>query len=288
MFGRKTLIAIRCMSYTEDVKNVAKSMQFFFPDSDIIFASDQRMKHHEFPDGTDVIPMTNDKLDALGLFRSRENVGWICGDYCYYVALEREWDYLWLVEPDVAFGGDAATVMRRAEATEVGLIGTNIGVRPEGWKWATWLRASSDFDEARGVFFPLTRVSRRLAEAALNERQKMTATLAADTTLRVPNDESVIASTALRLGLPSLDLKALHPEAFSQWSWRTRICVDEIAHSIQPKFTHPAHRRSEFVSKVSADLAKQLADSTLRSSLSGLSAGLSADVLQAAVRHAGR
>lgn len=278
----KTLIAIRCIEFTHAASRVADDMKYFFPEANVVFLSDQRLKTVAFPEGRSALPITIPKLDALELFHTRENVGWICGDYCYYVALEHQWDYLWLVETDVAFSGDAASIMREANATDADLIGTRIGMRPPNWPWHARMLAASDFETTQGLFFPLTRVSRRLAEASLTERQKITKVLLANPELRVPNDEVVVASTAQRLGLETLDLKVLSPDAFKNWSWQTRFCIEEIEHSVRAKFTHPAHHRDEFISKVSSDLASDLRSSMRRRSLDALSEELSAAVIRGA------
>lgn len=280
----KTLIAIRCVEFSDAAARVADDMRFFFPYASVVFVSDQRSKPSEFPEGRNVLPITIPKLDALGLFHARENVGWICGDYCYYVALELEWDYLWLVETDVAFSGDAANVMREAHATDADLIGTRIGPRPPHWPWHARMLAASDCEATQGLFFPLTRVSRRLAEESLAERQKISTVLLENLDLRVPNDEVVIASTALRLGLETLDLKALRPDAFKNWSWQTRFCIEEIGHSVRAAFTHPAHHRDEFIARVSSDLSRALRAKGVKGSLACASRELSDEVLRAALR----
>lgn len=284
--NRRTLIAIRCVEYSEAVRQVALDMQIFFPDAGIVFVSDQRSRVQEFPPGVDVIPITKHKLDSLGLFHARENVGWVCGDYCYYLTLDMDWDFLWLVEADVAFTGDAGAIMREVNSTNVDLIGTRIGERHFSWPWAPRLLAASDITSARGVFFPLTRVSRKLAEAALAHRQRISSVLIANETLLVPNDEVVIASTAHAMGMDHTDLQAAYPEAFQKWNWLVRYCRDELGSGVAPQFVHPAHEREDFVQRLSSGLAKALDAPGLLGSLAGASEQLRSAVLHSALKAA--
>jgi len=176
-------------------------------------------------------------------------VGWKCGDYCYYVALEREWEYLWLVEPDVAFVNGASDILVKADTSTADLIGTRIGQRNPSWPWAERLAKASDFAEIRAVFFPLTRVSRRLAVSLLEARRVISARLAADDTLRVPNDESVVATVALESGASTLDLKAEHPEVFDLWTWGVKFWRPDVEAQGRPLIAHPVYSREEFVER---------------------------------------
>lgn len=272
MFFRKskTLIAIRCVDYSPAVEHTAEQMKSFIPGAEAVFVSDQRRGPQEFPDGLDVIAITDEKLDSLGLFHQRDNVGWACGDYCYYAALERQWDSLWLVEPDVGFFGDAGDIITKAHSSNADLIGVRIGDRDDDWAWHSRLKRVSNFTETKGVFFPLTRVSRKLAMKALDARQAMTANLLADPRSRVPNDESVVATVAITAKMKTLDLKTLNPHAFEKFHWRPPLRWADIEATGETLIAHPVFEDEGYAKKVGAKLAEAMRGAGMKEQLAVL------------------
>ncbi|WP_394159319.1 hypothetical protein [Galactobacter valiniphilus] len=223
---------------------VADMVRDVLPLAEIVYVSDERSSAYAWPQSCDVIRMTNEALASAGLFHERENVGWVCGDYAYALLLERQWDFAWLIEPDVALVGTAAELVRQADAGDADLIGTRIGVRPAEWNWPwrdRWLHLRPTQDDVQGLFFPLTRLSRSLASAVLQTRQEMTEPLKMDESARVPNDEVVVATVAYYGGYQTLDLKQLSPELFDMWNWVVRYPREGLDRSaLAGAFVHPS------------------------------------------------
>jgi hypothetical protein len=75
----------------------------------------------------DKISLTEPAIEKMGLLRTHD-VGWRCGDYCFYAALEhiRDASHVWLIEPDVHLNfdkcGDFFSFFRRMP--EVDLLGS--------------------------------------------------------------------------------------------------------------------------------------------------------------------
>lgn len=243
----RSLIAIRCTGYSGRLAELHLQLSTALPDLPIVIVADERSHRDVWPAGYDVVAVTDEKLDGLGLFRERENVGWACGDYCYYALLERNWDFLWLVEPDVSFVGGSEYELGGFDASDADLIGTRIGARGPNWPWRSRLERVHEGVDVKGVFFPLTRVSRDLAEHLHEVRRGQRELLQADRSLAVPNDESVTASFALGSGYSVLDLKVERSELFNYWNWAVRFPVDDMSRAgIEKSIIHPALSSDEF------------------------------------------
>ncbi len=171
----------------------------------------------------------------------------MAGDYAYYACLKYGWDYMWLLEPDLFIGQDAFEMLNSVQNMNIDLIGTNIGIRSTNWPWTNRLRATTSFHTVSGVFFPITRVSRRLALESLKIRQEIS-TKIKDSELRreVPNDESVIATTCNWKRYSSIDLREKYPKLFTNFGWRKRFDKSLL----QSGVVHPAHDTPIFIEKV--------------------------------------
>ncbi|GAB3867210.1 hypothetical protein GCM10028801_40750 [Nocardioides maradonensis] len=274
-----TAVAIRCTGPGPDVDRVAAFFADALPDAEIWFVADRRGAGtaRRFPDEGRVIALTDRWLDEAGLFHARTNVGWRCGDYAYYAALDRPWDHLWLAEPDIAFQGDARAIIREAERSDAALIGTRISRRGRAWRWSRALEAVEPNAQTWGMLFPLSRVSRPFAVTAFESRVAMTPRLAVDEGLAVPNDEVFVASMAKTGGYGTLDLAATYPDAFRSWGWQVRHCLEEL--SDETAIVHPALSRDDLVRALVDEAQAALAKGRFNPTMAAVSADLRAAVL---------
>lgn len=274
-----TAVAIRCTAPGADVDRVAAFFADALPDAEIWFVADRRGERQpaSFPDESRVVALTDRWLDDAGLFRARTNVGWRCGDYAYYAMLDRPWDHLWLAEPDIAFQGDAAAIVRQAEASDADLIGTRISRRGQAWRWSRALAAVAPAAQTWGMLFPLSRISRPFAVAAFERRVAMTDRLARDDALAVPNDEVFVASTAKTGGHTTLDLAAEFPDAFRSWGWQVRHCLEDLPD--ETAIVHPALSRDRLLGALVEEARAALAKGRFNPTMAALSPELRGAVL---------
>lgn len=252
----RTAFAIRCRSFDHDVEDLTSQIRRYFPRSRIYYIFDDREPSSSWngPDGA--LALNIETLDSLGLFHQRENVAWVCGDYGYSLALQKPWDYLWLLEPDVQFANRSMELLTAADSTDTDLIGTKIAERPDSWGWKAKFRAVHDTERVYGVFFPLTRVSRALAEKVHEFRAGLTPLLLDNPALAVPNDESIVATTAVEGGFSTLDLYAEHPAEFKYWGWRPKYPKSLADSRSEPLIIHPSVADDDFRSYVRTELAR--------------------------------
>lgn len=265
MFVMTTLVAIRAKEYSEEVENAVIMAKSIWPDNQVVVISDAIEKEEPFPKHLDVIYITKTVLDELQLFYLRDKIGWAAGDYAYLVALRRDWDFMWLIEPDVFVSEDMYGLLRNLADKPVDLIATNINKRNENWVWTQRLRATTQFHTITGAFFPLTRLSRRLAEEILPIRQEISGKLVLDETLKVPNDESVVGTVSSWKRLTTLDLKKEFPTEFLHFSFNVRSLREDLL--TKSGVYHPVYLYPTFEKRVLSELRRALSNTSVYQTL---------------------
>lgn len=234
-----TLVLVRCVEYSTSVKRTLAMVRGIFPRARVVAVPDRLNETHDFPSGLEILPLTAEKLDELNLFHKRGEIGWSCGDYALYLALSLRWTNAWVLEPDVLVSEAAYPLLTYYDATQTDLITTDFRVAENEWSWRSRLEDAADVSEVAACFFPLTRVSRRLATKCLNFRQELTDRLNQNPDLWVPNDESVVA-TVSSSGFTVVDLKSRHPSYFERWSWGGQpYGLSTLASPTVPFIAHP-------------------------------------------------
>jgi hypothetical protein len=126
-----------------------------------------------------------------------EDFAWKCGDYGYYLA-RRQFpgtERFWMFETDVRFyGGDAAEFFSFFDARQdIDFLAAHL--RPAGHSWF-WRRTARARDAAPfRCLFPVTRLSSRAIDAALQHRVQHGRLRRRR--LLWPNDEALVATTLL-------------------------------------------------------------------------------------------
>lgn len=188
-------------------------------------------------------------LDENGL-QYFPRCGWQCGDYILYAVenILKEYDYIWLTEPDLYFTFDVEKFFNRTLEFNDDLLGIHYGSRPISWNWYPTM--TEKYDNIKGLYFPFLRISRRAISYCKNKRSeyknekhlKKVDFLKDGMINEYANDEVFIATT---LG-NAKDFKCLSINKFANdflvdhFSTHLPILVSELNESyLKDKIIHP-------------------------------------------------
>jgi hypothetical protein len=146
------------------------------------------------------------KLDAMGLF-AHPNCGWRCGDYVYYTvrAARPDYDFYWLIEPDVRIHtADINAFFRQFAGNTADLLAPRLGRRDERWDWHGTISRMGI--QAYGIIYPTTRLSGRAIDHLFAERRRCSADPHLRDPSTWPNDEAFTASVLMQGGFDCSDL----------------------------------------------------------------------------------
>ncbi|MGP5344947.1 hypothetical protein [Corynebacterium casei] len=251
----KTVILVRCQKWEPRVKELVNQLQHSLPKWTIYavpdcisLSSDERdevCEEFEIP----VLPLTLDFVEENGLHAQKTRTGWVCGDYVIYRALEEDWEYAWVIEPDVYFLNGAESIIDRLQKLDHDLLATHLWKAGDGWVWTPVLRDLLPDLKVHAMAFPFFRISRRVAVQALRLRQEITPLLSP--AAKIPNDESVLATAAFNSHASMLDIRSLYEEHFHTWSTVTKASIEDIQQSrSEPLVVHSGQTREKFVNQM--------------------------------------
>lgn len=240
---RRNIMIIRCTEINPIVQKLHYALSQALPLTPIIYVIDAIVEPVARSNGAEAIEMTAPELDRLGLYHGDARTGWICGDYAYYMALQHEWQYAWLIEPDVYVNERAYACIQEVDQSRADFLTTDFHKAESSWSWKSRLEAIAESVQVHACFFPLTRASRRLVIECLRFRQTMTQTLQSRPELWTPNDESVMATVAASQ-FEVVDLQKLYPRTFRYWRWGKSMKAQDLYHASEPTIAHPVHFQS--------------------------------------------
>lgn len=240
----KAIAAIRTNRWTEEEERMLTSLREGFGD-DVAVVFHSRPGDVEPP--ARVIDINRRWLKRARL-RFPGDWGWRCGDYFYYALRTTlpEYDYYWLVEPDVLFSGNARDFFDRFSNNTDDLLGVAPGTFPD--KSHPFLETLQHLEPCRAIF-ALTRFSGRALDRLLELRR-------ANSQLEVSwrgfaNDElftfsHVHADPELTIG----NLAEIAPDWFEGASFKTDpdILYEQVVNDPQlaNKVFHPVKRKSSY------------------------------------------
>ncbi len=144
-------------------------------------------------------------LADLGLYAPADSP-WRCGDYGLYLAAQSYPEVLrfWLIEYDVRIHSSTslASFFAAFADSDADLLAPLMNERGQDWWWYPAMKARSQ--PVFGCLFPILRVSSRLLATALQRRRAISRSPIYR--LFWPNDESFLATTAVRAGFTAFDL----------------------------------------------------------------------------------
>ncbi|WP_127363755.1 hypothetical protein [Brevibacterium linens] len=219
----------------------------FSAENIFIVADETSDKQYSWNSDYNVIAMNESFMDRNYLFSPGADVGWRCGDYCYLAVSEAvDFDFIWLIEPDVAANFKFDFLLSGVGDNDADLIGSSLRLRSSTWPWFKSM-AELGHAEVHSVFFPLTRVSRELVGMIRDQRVEMSMSFRSGNQGLYPNDEAVTATTAIEGGFSTLNLQDVFSDMFSHFRWGVKWLYPDVFENFdQPKMVHPAVDGSDY------------------------------------------
>lgn len=238
-------IGIRSHRFGDAEIALYETLATHFSPSDIFLVIDESKGTVDVPAGRyQKIAFDKARLSALGLFTEHPGIGWLCGDYFIYMLRQHvDADYYWLVEPDVRFSfDDVGVFFRKFAGVSNDFTAPKFGRRNADWHWHKFSRPISE--DVYGCLFPLTRTSRRAADALLEARREWNASREG---AGCPNDESFVATTLMSQGFACKTMETVHPGAFAHFGVFNPYCWDHARKQLpEGQVVHPAFGEKDF------------------------------------------
>lgn len=253
--------AIRAHKLTERELSLAQQYKAFFGEKNVHVVLDQTSITDSLQAELDATQLqlevfSGQTLASMGLNYCHPRIGWLCGDYSYYIMKAScSWDYLWLVEPDLSITFDPlANFFNLFTVNPADFIAFRLGLAPRAWYWHEKIQdAYPDFSPFL-CQFPITRISWEAAGVLYEERVKLSQRLLPQQAF--PNDESFVATLCSGLGMKCHPIELRLEEAFtnfstnepiaiSTWSDLSRLPANSVIHPVIPidQYEQVIHRK---------------------------------------------
>lgn len=264
----KTFVLIRCTEWSPRVRELVAGLKESLAGWTILAVPDclelSEQETSELLDDFDIpvygITKNFVKESGLHFAHSGARTGWLCGDYVFYRVIDLDWDYAWIVEPDVYFLNGAEDLLKRLTRLDHDLLSTHLWPSGGNWMWGKALLDVIPGIRPHAMAFPFSRVSKSLAKDGLKFRQKIARQY--DGQKRYPNDEVVLATAAHLNDRSTLDIRRLYEEVFAYWSTVTRVSIDDVSQEFtQPLIVHSGQNREAFDRYLDSALEGALAGS---------------------------
>ncbi|MDP9688890.1 UNVERIFIED_ORG: hypothetical protein J2W82_002551 [Pseudomonas mohnii] len=217
---------------------------------DVVFVTDET-KAEVNTGFFEKISFNQKRLDELGLFREHSKIGWLCGDYFYYMlALDRPaYSGYWLIEDDaIVSAADLKELLSKPIVHNIDFIAHHLS--PANGTFLRWVssmqNAVGSKDPLLKCLFCITYMSKKLVLDCLKYRQIMSKkyiTKEIDKHIHpFPNDESHVANVPSREQYSFLSMKDAYPnmcENFLYTSQGRIFEIDPTKSAIKQGFYHP-------------------------------------------------
>lgn len=262
--ARADIAVIRTHRWGAAEQRLAQSLGRCFADVVIAFHNPPADLPADLPPDLRVLPLTDGWLTAHGL-RVLPRYGWLCGDYCYYLARQScpNFRNYWLVESDVFFQGDPAEFF--AQCANSSADGLAAGIRNAvGTLNPAWISSIGAREPVR-AFFPVTRLSGAAIDYLFDARRTYSASAVGN---REFCNDSLFVFSWLQdhPHMTIARLESLAPDWFSNSIFRPD--PDILAPAIPAEGTglwHPVRERSDFIRVAAARAAEAVRKSVLPS-----------------------
>ena len=256
----KDIVIVRSTRIDARAVELASQVSERYPDYQIFVITDQLegravdVKIQALIPRAHEIPLTREFVSDAGLFFEQgRRIAWRCGDYAVYATLGELWDRAWVIDSDVYFLNNSLDIFEEHSSDNSALLCTHFWKATSGWVPYKALRTLNPEIDIYTMAFPLFRISREAALAALDLRRNFTRSLEVNSGFEVPNDESVVASSVVRefgsAGVSALDVS--DAEMFKYWSTITRFPIDDMTGYLTGSFiVHSGSQRSKFLSQM--------------------------------------
>lgn len=188
-------VIIRTHVYNSDVQSL---LDRFAAETDfnVLVVADETSAPLNAPTHIPKIGFDKDLLNQMGL-AVPTRVGWLCGDYFFYVArTNRPTDeYFWIIEPDcVINSADLGAFFSPFSNITDDLLAIGLSPRTNIWSWYAVMHEY--VPHVYGCLFPLLRLSGRAVDYLYEKRKQISADFARSgrSVDFMPNDEAHVAS----------------------------------------------------------------------------------------------
>lgn len=243
----RTIVGVRC--HTPDaatLRTYEAAKRAVGEDNAFLCVTALNGTNSGWPTTANIVHVDASLLDKLHLRSDIPDAPWRCGDYCYYALRDAlEFEYAWLLEPDVAFQDtDLAELVAQLVSDPSDFLAARLWIADDKWSHTSSLTA-------RGIapvwhsLFSMTRASTAAIDAAQRLRWEIQWKPAP---APHPNDESVFATAAVNSGLRVADLTSLLPGRFDHFRYSSAkkyLPVLSVAHK-GPQIFHPVLQVGEY------------------------------------------
>ena len=231
----KNILLLRTNQFSKRWYNILKGI--LDPDIYPFIALDNKNGKISYG-GIPTILFNTHNINDLGL-KIAKDMQWRFGDYALYLlnSVVTEYDYIWLVEPDVYVRNTSIdSLIKSFNSESSDFICSYFDVADKNWMWSKYLHELQE-DKAYKTFFPLIRISKKAVEYLYAERIKLE-TLA--------NDEVFVATKLNAAGFKISRFSDFTHYSYSKNSFSYRLPHYYPLLKLYGKddFYHPVHDRA--------------------------------------------
>jgi hypothetical protein len=250
--SNKSIIGIRTNKWTVNEQRVFDAISpFWGGDIKIVFHN----RPDDFQPPCGVVDINDSLIEKMQL-RVVHDWGWRCGDYAYYALRQAypDYDYYWLIEPDVFVSGDARaffSLFRTEQADVIGLDVVQYNLDDPKHRFSTPVRFATHVGNATPMraIFALTRFSGPAIDFAYKRRVNYSSRPVPP--YNYANDELFMFSHTLTNSTFNLgQFREIAPTWFADVQFDTNpdLIVDLVEQDLngQNKILHPVVDRQTF------------------------------------------
>ena len=247
----RQVAAIRTHRWGDEEDRLLASLRRAFGDHVVVVCQN---RHRSVKLPLEVVDATTAWAVTSGL-RAVPDWGWRCGDYFYYAFRQAkpDFDWYWLVEPDVVFMGDPADFFDRFASATQDALGKGLRLYREDIPFTRGLPGVEHYK----AIYPLTRLSGRAIDMLRPKRIEYGQGPVGNRFFT--NDEIFTFSNVMATpGYHAAALERFAPDWFAGASFDTNPTVLLEALLADPpvnKVLHPVRSRYEFKRAIAARLA---------------------------------
>tara|TARA_E500000178_G_scaffold351891_1_gene414040 strand:+ start:4989 stop:5996 length:1008 start_codon:yes stop_codon:yes gene_type:complete len=251
---KNNAFAVRCHFVGEKEKALYKFAESYFGKENTFFVINSEDKNLQVPQRYNHVLFNKDTiLNYKELFWARD-IGWKCGDYCYYAlnSVLSSYEYIWMAEPDLKICSEKAEDFFKAfEKHDFDFLATFLGKANKQLFFYPTARVLEA--EPMSCLFPITRIKSEKIKILYDIRKKVSAKFikgelpAKD----YPNDEIFVATVSKRMGMNCAALDRLTTFNFMLFrADKDTVFLDSDVEQVKGRFLlHPVLDKDVFIKK---------------------------------------
>ena len=250
----KTVFAIRTHTFGDREKYLYDYAVKYFGKSNTFIACNNEVEDIKIPDQYNHFFFNKKNvLNDTGLY-FHKNWGWRCGDYWYYALFKvlKEYEYIWLCEPDVFFCNENANdFFKPFEKLDCDFLTQGFGKANQNLYFFNTTKVLNG--DPMTCIFPINRIKRSLINVLFKERIRLSQSFINnnnDPNL-YPNDEIFVSTTSCRM---KFSIKNMWP--FTYFDFRLFTSNEDQAMTVEDAtgikgdfIIHPVLEKNIFINK---------------------------------------